>query len=54
MTDNRKHIRVTLPADKMEAFAIAKAKAEESAMVKMTDTQYASRLIQWAIDHTNK
>lgn len=46
----RKTIKVTLPADKVESFEQAKAKAEQLAMIKMSDTQYASRLIQWALD----
>ena len=52
MTDNRKHIRVTIPADLLERFAQAKARAEDAAMVKMSDTQYASRLISWAIEQS--
>lgn len=47
---NRKTIKITIPADKVAAFAEAKAKAEQSAMIKLTDTQYASRLIQWALE----
>ena len=47
---NRKTIKITIPADKVSAFAEAKAKAEQVAMIKMTDTQYASRLIQWALE----
>lgn len=50
MTNNRKQIRVTLPADKVEEFKKAKAKAEESAMIKLTDTQFASRLLAKAIE----
>jgi hypothetical protein len=49
MIDNRKTIRIAIPADQVEAFEKAKAKAEDSAMIKLTDTQYASRLIQWAL-----
>lgn len=49
MTDKRKHIKVTIPADMVDKFDEAKRQAEESAMMKMTDTQYASRVIQWAI-----
>lgn len=52
MTNNRKTIKITLPADKVAAFDAAKKKAENAAMVKLSDTQYASRLIQWAIDKT--
>lgn len=46
----RKTIKVTIPADKVAAFAAAKAKAEQAAMLKLSDTQYASRLIQWALE----
>lgn len=46
----RKTIKVTLPADKVDSFKNAKALAEKMAMIKMSDTQYASRLIQWALD----
>lgn len=51
---NRKTIKITLPADKVEAFRLAKERAENAAMIKLTDTQYASRLIQWAIDKDGK
>ena len=54
MTNNRKTIKITIPADKVEVFAEAKAKAEQSAMIKLTDTQYASRLIQWALDQKSE
>ena len=50
--NNRKTIKVTIPADKVDAFSKAKAKAEQSAMIKLTDTQYASRLIQWALEQS--
>lgn len=50
MTDNRKQIRVTLPADMVPAFKDAKRQAEQSAMLKMTDTQYATRLLCWALE----
>ena len=50
MKDLRKTIKVTIPADKVDSFFAAKARAEQSAMIKLTDTQYASRLIQWALD----
>ena len=50
MKDGRKHIRVTIPAEKVAAFEDSKKRAEDSAMIKMTDTQYASRLIQWALE----
>lgn len=49
MTDNRKTIRVTIPSEIVPAFEAAKKKAEDATMMKMTDTQYASRLIQWAL-----
>jgi len=50
MHDNRKQIRVTIPADKVEAFAAAKKRAEDAAMISLTDTQFASRLVQKAIE----
>ena len=50
MPNDRKQIRVMIPADKVPAFHEAKALAEQVAMIKLTDTQYASRLIQWAIE----
>jgi hypothetical protein len=46
---NRKQMRVTIPADQVAAFKRAKERAEKEAMITLTDTQYASRLIQWAI-----
>ena len=46
----RKTIKVTLPSEKVAAFERAKSRAEQLAMIKMSDTQYASRLIQWALD----
>lgn len=52
MTDNRKTIRVTIPAELVPDFDEAKRKAEDATMMKMTDTQYASRLIQWALSQT--
>lgn len=52
MTDARKTIKVTIPANKTELFEKAKNNAEQSAMIKLTDTQYASRLIQWALEQT--
>lgn len=52
--NNRKTIKITIPADKVASFADAKAKAEQAAMIKLTDTQYASRLIQWALEQSTK
>jgi hypothetical protein len=46
---DRKHVRVVIPSDKVEAFKIAKAKAEDLAMITLTDSQFASRLVQKAI-----
>lgn len=54
MTINRKTVKVTIPADKVAAFHAAKAKAEDAAMMKMSDTQYASRLMHWAIEQTER
>ena len=50
MPDKRKIIRIAIPADKVGLFDSAKKKAERSAMIKLSDTQYASRLIQWALE----
>lgn len=49
MKDNRKTIKITIPADKVASFEDAKKRAEDAAMIKLSDTQYASRLIQWAL-----
>jgi hypothetical protein len=54
MKINRKTIKITLPADQVDAFDLAKARAEQVAMIKLTDTQYASRLIQWALEQQPK
>jgi hypothetical protein len=54
MESNRKTIKITLPSDKVAAFEKAKAQAEQSAMIKLSDTQYASRLIQWALEKAEK
>jgi hypothetical protein len=50
MSEARKQIRVTLPASTILEFEDAKARAEDAAMMKMTDTQYATRLMQWALE----
>ena len=50
MKDNRKHLRIVIPADKVEAFNEAKKRAEDAAMITLTDTQFASRLIQKALE----
>lgn len=47
---NRKNLRISIPADKVQAFHDAKARAEQVAMIKLTDTQYANRLLQWALE----
>ena len=47
---DRKQIRVTLPAELQQAFDEAKRNAENAVMMKMTDTQYASRLVAWALE----
>lgn len=54
MTDKRKTIRITIPAESVALFENAKAKAEEAAMIKLTDTQYASRLIVKALSSDDK
>ena len=48
----RKTIKITLPHAQVETFDHAKKKAEDAAMMKLTDTQFASRLIQWAIEQS--
>ena len=50
MTDKRKHIKIVIPASMVEQFDRAKSDAEQQVMMKMSDTQYASRLVQWALD----
>lgn len=52
--NNRKSIKITVPSCKVLEFDLAKERAEQAAMVKMTDTQYASRLIQWALDQQSE
>lgn len=54
MSNNRKTIKVTIPSDKVAEFDDLKKRAEDSSMMKMSDTQYASRLIQWAIERNAK
>lgn len=54
MTDKRKYIRVVIPADLHQAFNTAKQAAENEVMVTLSDTQYASRLIQWALSQQTK
>lgn len=49
MTDNRKTIKVTIPEGMVSSFNKAKESTESEMMVKLSDTQYASRLIHWAI-----
>ena len=49
MKSNRKQMRVTLPATAFEAFNKAKKRAEDIAGITLTDTQFASRLIEKAI-----
>jgi hypothetical protein len=46
---NRKQMRVTIPADQVAAFKRAKERAELNAMITLTDTQFASRIIKLAI-----
>ena len=49
MDNNRKQMRVTLPASAVEAFNKAKKRAEDIAGITLTDTQFASRLIEKVI-----
>lgn len=46
----RKTVKITIPSDQVRAFQEAKARAEQIAMLKLSDTQYASRLLQWALE----
>lgn len=50
----RKQIRVTIPEGISEQFDTAKAASENEAMMAMTDTQYATRLLVWAISQQGK
>lgn len=54
MPDTRKQFRIALPTSHTGKFQEAKKKAEQSAMIKLSDTQYATRLIQWALDQQDK
>jgi len=45
----RKQMRVTLPASAFAAFTKEKKRAEEIAGITLTDTQFASRLIEKAV-----
>lgn len=49
MNDKRLHMRLALPADDRDRFFAAKARAESVAGVIMSDSQFAVKLIQWAI-----
>ena len=49
MSDGRKHMRIALPAADLERFAAQKAKAEAGAKMQFSDSQYAVRLISWAL-----
>ena len=49
MDNNRKQMRVTLPVTAVEAFNKAKKRAEDAAGITLTDTQFASRLIEKAV-----
>jgi hypothetical protein len=49
MTNNRKQMRVTLPASAVESFYKAKKRAEDAAGITLTDTQFASRLVEKAV-----
>lgn len=51
MASPRKSVRVTIPSEMAGDFEKAKSMAESAVMVKMSDAQYASRLVQWAIAH---
>lgn len=46
---NRKYIRIALSAEDLDAFNRAKAKAEASTMVAMSDSLFALSIIRKAI-----
>lgn len=52
--DGRKHLRVAIPAADYADFVAAKVAAESSAMVLLTDPQFAVKLIQWALKEKSK
>lgn len=50
MSENKRlHMRVALPAEHLEAFANAKLSAEGVVGVTLSDSQFAVRLIIWAL-----
>jgi len=49
MTNHRKQMRITLPATAVESFNKAKRRAEDAAGITLTDTQFASRLLEKAV-----
>ena len=49
MPNNRKHVRIAIPADLVDAFRDAKKDVESSLRVDMTDAQFAAHLIRWAL-----
>jgi hypothetical protein len=51
---NRKTVKATIPESHIDRFNKAKEAAENALMLKMSDTQYISRLVQWAIEQQAK
>lgn len=49
MKNKRKQMRVTIPGELAVRFEESKADAENAIMMKMSDSQYATRLIVWAL-----
>ena len=49
MTGDRKQVRVAIPADLVKSFHDSKREAENALKVSMTDSQYASTLLRWAL-----
>jgi hypothetical protein len=47
--DGRKHMRIALSAETAATFDDAKKKAETALKVTMSDSQYAVKLIGWAL-----
>lgn len=48
-SDGRRHLRLALPAEILEDFDRQKEKAEDQAMMQLSDSKYAVQLIRWAL-----
>lgn len=49
MDEKRKHMRIALSADEYKKFSEAKAQAESTAQIVMSDPKFAVSLIRWAV-----